>query len=264
MSCIETKSSTNKLEKKAFNAITWSSENCMPFSSMQALITCCSSRCWIKPSPITSPSTSTIQTSFDLCENLNILHESFIVMLRRRRNYSLHAQLCDLKALSYCLPSISYTLNRNLILSSGDWPANWCMASMNSCSEMEPELSLSNIWNTRFVKNGWNGNCRTKNRTILVERRNAIASIADAAKEQVRNGDRAGAHIFRRDDIFEVFPSDLLFIAHGFAEQLLQALQWAFVEASPWPNRFETVHRNKRYTNRNFSSKFDFCKSLIS
>lgn len=31
--------------------ITWLSENCMPFSSMHALITCCSSRFWIKPSP---------------------------------------------------------------------------------------------------------------------------------------------------------------------------------------------------------------------
>lgn len=56
--------------------------------------------------------------------------------------------------LFFHLPSISYTLNRNFILSSGDWPANWCIASMNSCSDIDPELSLSKIWNTRFVKNG--------------------------------------------------------------------------------------------------------------
>jgi len=45
----------DSLSASSNNAIvrssTWSSENCIPFSSIHARITCCNSRCCIRPSP---------------------------------------------------------------------------------------------------------------------------------------------------------------------------------------------------------------------
>lgn len=47
--------STSASSKSAIvRSSTWSSLNFMPFSSMQARITCCSSLCWIRPSPETN------------------------------------------------------------------------------------------------------------------------------------------------------------------------------------------------------------------
>ena len=78
--------------------------------------------------------------------------------------------ICNKIESDFILPSISYTLNRNLILSSGVWPANWCIASMNSWKEMDPLSSLSKIWKTRSTKNGCNKSSVWNSTELIITR----------------------------------------------------------------------------------------------
>lgn len=82
---------------------------------------------------------------------------------------------------------------------------------MNSWSEIEPELSLSKIWKTRWVKKGYRN---------------------DRAVNWGKVKATSVSHILGNDDFLEVILFDFLSLADGLLEQLLQSLERGFVESS--------------------------------
>lgn len=83
------------------------------------------------------------------------------------------------------------------------------MASRNSCKDIEPELSLSKIWNTLSVKKGLNE-----------KRRDSLSCLARFSN----------TYVFGHDDLLEIRPADLLFIAHGLPKKLFQSVQVGLVD----------------------------------
>lgn len=110
--------------------LTWSSENCIPFSSIQALITCCNSRCWIKPSPghlrnIMDMSKSKIlnyHSTRDECEHththtwaLNVCehaHIFFLDRIRRESHLYTHTHTTSIRNFQY----FEYHQSKNVCL----------------------------------------------------------------------------------------------------------------------------------------------------
>lgn len=74
---------------------------------------------------------------------------------------------------------------------------HYSQISVLTWSEIDPELSLSNIWKTRSVKNGLK------------------IKVLDLRDFHIQ----LHTHIFRCDNFFKVFSPNLLIIAYSFPKQ---------------------------------------------
>lgn len=139
------------------------------------------------------------------------------------------------------------------------------MASINSCNDIEPELSLSKIWKTRSVKKGCNKKRREKNETIELNERNSLWSAgsgipktpASQARQPQRivirglfvlffgyewggyEGRRQLTYILGDNNFLEFLTSNFAFVSHSITKELFQTSQGAFIESGACSSKEE-------------------------